>query len=165
MTSATLTQLNGELLHRPSGSGETYWGPGDMYRFLVTGQETGGAYFAMEAFVPPGGGPPLHIHRNEDETFYVVEGRVDFRLAADSVTAGVGDFVNVPRDTVHRFHNASDAAARMILTFTPANIEKFFEETLERALDTTQAPPDNIDEVAARYAAAAPRYGMEFILD
>ena len=165
MTSATLTKPNGELLHRPSDSGDTYWGPGDMYRFLVTGQQTGGAYFAMEALVPPGGGPPPHIHRNEDETFYIVEGRVDFRLGADTITAGVGDFVNVPRDTVHCFHNASAAAARMILTFTPANIEKFFEETLERALDTTQPPPDNIDEVAARYAAAAPRYGLEFILE
>lgn len=51
----------------------------------------------------------------------------------------------------------------MILTFTPAGIEKFFEETLERALDSTQTPPDNVDEVAARYAAAAPRYGIEFI--
>ena len=48
----------------------------------------------------------------------------------------------------------------MILTFTPAGIEKFFEETLERALDPTLPPPDNVDEVAARYAAAAPRYGM-----
>jgi len=165
VTPATLTKPNPELLHRPAGTGDTFWGPGDMYRFLVTGQETGGAYFAMEAFVPPGGGPPLHIHRNEDETFYVVEGRSEFRLGADTVTAGVGDFVNIPRGTVHRFHNASDSPLRMILTFTPANIEKFFEETLERALDPTQPPPDNIDEVAGRYAAAAPRYGLEFILD
>jgi quercetin dioxygenase-like cupin family protein len=161
---ATLTTPAGELLHRPSGSGETFWGPGDLYRFLVTGRETGGAYFAMEAVVPPGGGPPPHIHRNEDETFYIVEGRSEFRLGDDTVTAGVGDFVNVPRGTVHNFHNASAEPMRMILTFTPAGIEKFFEETLERALDPTQAPPDNVDEVAARYAAAAPRYGMEFIL-
>ena len=51
----------------------------------------------------------------------------------------------------------------MILTFTPAGIERFFEETLERALDPAAPVPDNIDEVAARYAAAAPRYGLEFL--
>ncbi len=129
----------------------------------MTGRETGGAYFAMEAVVPPGGGPPLHIHRNEDETFYVVEGECDFRLGDETLTAGPGDFVNVPRGSVHAFHNAGAAPARMILTFTPANIEKFFEETLERALNPSQAPPDNIEEVAARYAAAAPRYGIEFL--
>ena len=47
----------------------------------------------------------------------------------------------------------------MILTFTPAGIEHFFEETLERALSPDQTPPENHEEVAARYVAAAPRYG------
>jgi hypothetical protein len=115
------TDLSSYVLHRPSSSGLAFWGPGDFYRFLITGAESGGAYFA-------------------------------------------GDFVNVPRGTVHRFSNASAARARLILTFTPAGIEKFFEETLERAKDPEQAPPDNLDEVAARYAEAAPRYGMEFLV-
>ena len=52
----------------------------------------------------------------------------------------------------------------MPAAFTPAGIEHFFEETLERALDPTQAPPDNVAEVAARYVEAAPRYGMEFLV-
>ena len=163
MTVPTPTKSHGELVYRPAGSGATFLGPGDLYRFLVTGEESGGAYFAMEAFVPPGGGPPPHIHRNEDETFYIVEGEIEFLLGEEIVTGGPGDFVNVPRGTVHRFHNAGGAAARMILTFSPANIERFFSETLERAVDGTEIAIDNIDEVAARYAAAAPRYGLEFV--
>jgi quercetin dioxygenase-like cupin family protein len=150
-------------MHRPSSGGAAFWGPGDAYRFLVTGAESGGAYFAMEAIVPAGGGPPPHIHRKEDETFYVLEGDVEFLLGDRLVTATAGDFVNVPRGTVHRFHNAGAAPARLILTFTPAGIEKFFEETLERATDPNQPPPDNIQEVAARYVEAAPRYGIEFL--
>jgi mannose-6-phosphate isomerase-like protein (cupin superfamily) len=152
-----------ELLHRPARTGEMYWGPGDLYTFLVTGAETGGAYFAMEAVVPPGGGPPPHIHRHEDETFYVVEGDVEFLLGDRIVIATAGDFVNVPRGALHRFHNAGSTRARLILTFCPAGIEKFFEETLERVKDPDQLPPDNVEEVAARYAEAAPRYGMEFL--
>ena len=152
------------LLHRPSGSGDTYWGPGDLYRFLVTGEETGGAYFAMEAVVPPGGGPPPHVHRNEDETFYVVEGQTDIRLGDQVVRAREGDFVNVPRGAVHCFHNAGTAPMRMILTFTPAGIERFFEETLERALDPGLEPPEPPEAVVARYAVAAPRYGLDFLL-
>ena len=165
MTSTVVTKPHGELLHRRSRAGETFWGPGDMYRFLVTGEESGGAYFAMEAVVPAGGGPPPHTHRDEDDTFYVVEGACDFRLGEETVTAGVGDFVNVPRGTVHCFHNSGPAAARLILTFTPASMEHFFRETLERALDPTQPPPDNLDEVAARYVAAAPRHGLEFVVE
>ena len=160
MTSTTLAK---PPLYRPAGTGETFLGPGDAYRFLVTGAESGGAYFAMEAFVPPGGGPPPHIHRNEDETFYVVEGQCDFLLGQETVTGGVGDFINVPRGTVHRFHNAGTTPARLILTFTPAGIERFFEETLERALEPGHVVLDNIDDVAARYVAAAPRYGLEFV--
>jgi quercetin dioxygenase-like cupin family protein len=153
----------GQLFHRASQSGRSFWGPGDVYTFLVTGAESGGAYFAMEAVVQPGGGPPPHIHRNEDETFYVVGGECSIRLDDEIVTAGAGDFVNIPRGRVHSFRNDGATPMRMILTFTPSGIEKFFEETLERALDPTQPPPDNVDEVAARYVEAAPRYGIEFL--
>ena len=165
MAAVSALSTEGELLHRASGTGRSYWGPGDIYTFLVTGEESGGAYFAMEALVPTGGGPPPHIHRNEDETFYVLEGEVTFRLGDETVVAGPGDFVNVPRNTVHCFRNDGSEPARIILTFTPAGIERFFEETLDRALDPTQQPPDNIEEVTARYAAAAPRSGIEFLLD
>ena len=156
---------HGELFHRQAGTGRSFWGPGDAYTFLVTGAESGGSYFVMEALVPPGGGPPPHIHRDEDETFYIVEGECSIRLDDEIVTAGPGDFVNVPRGRVHSFRNEGDTPMRMILTFTPSGIEHFFEETLEPALDPTQAPPDNVDEVAARYAEAAPRYGMEFLIE
>ena len=155
----------GKLFHRSYGSGPSFWGPGDAYTFLVTGEESGGAYFSMLAMVPPGGGPPPHTHRDEDETFYVLEGTPTFRLGDGRILAGPGDFVNVPRGVLHCFRNLSDAPVTMILTFTPAGIERFFEETLERALDLTQDCPDNIADVSARYAEAAPRYGMEFFLD
>ena len=163
MSSPTLTARDAQLLHRAADSGPAFWGPGDLYTFLVTGAESGGSYFAMEALVPPGGGPPPHIHRNEDETFYIVEGHCSIRLDDEAVLAGAGDFVNVPRGRVHCFHNDGAAPMRMIVTFTPAGIKHFFEETLERALDPTQPPPDNIDAVVARYLAAAPRHGIEFV--
>lgn len=152
------------VLHRRCMAGASYWGPGDLYTFLVTGEESAGAYFSMLALVPPQGGPPPHVHLNEDETFYVLDGTPTFRLGDDYIVAGPGDFVNVPRGVVHNFRNLSDAPLRMILTFTPAGIEKFFEETLERAYDLTRGCPDNVAEVGARYAAAAPRYGMTFLL-
>ena len=159
----TETTTEARLFHRPVATGPAYWGPGDHYTFLVTGEESGGAYFAMEALVPPGGGPPPHIHSREDETFYLVEGEIEFRLGDETIAAGPGDFVNVPRGTVHCFYNAGTEPARMVLTFTPAGMERFFEETLERAPNGVQEPPDNVDEVAARYVEAAPRHGLEFV--
>jgi mannose-6-phosphate isomerase-like protein (cupin superfamily) len=160
-----ITRPMTKLFHRRPTEGTSFWGPGDIYTFLVTGEESAGAYFSMLAIVPPQGGPPLHIHLNEDETFFVLDGAPTFRLGDDEVVAGPGDFVNVPKGILHGFRNLSDRPLRMILTFTPAGIEKFFEETLERAHDLSQACPDNMAEVGARYAAAAPRYGMQFFLD
>jgi quercetin dioxygenase-like cupin family protein len=154
-----------ELLHRPAGTGVAFWGPGDHYTFLVTGEESGGAYFAMEALVPPGGGPPPHVHSREDETFYVLEGKIEFVLGEETILAGPGDFVSVPRGHVHCFRNTGTETARLVLTFTPAGIERWFEEILERAPnDVTAADvPDNVEEVAARYFATASSYGIEFV--
>ena len=165
MSTVTAVPSAGRLLHRPVATGPAFCGPGDHYTFLVTGEESGGAYFAMEALVPPGGGPPPHIHTREDETFYLLEGQLQFLLGEEIIVAGPGDFVNVPRGTVHRFRNTGSQTARMILTFTPAGIERWFEETLERAPNEVDEDnvPDNIDEVAARYVAAAARYGLEFV--
>jgi hypothetical protein len=58
MTAITPAQRAGRLFHRPVATGPAYWGPGDHYTFLVTGEESGGAYFAMEALVPPGAARP-----------------------------------------------------------------------------------------------------------
>jgi quercetin dioxygenase-like cupin family protein len=160
---SAVAQSTGSLLLRPAGTGRSFWGPGDRYTFLVTGEETGGAYFAMEAFVPPGGGPGPHIHTREDETFYVLEGEIEFLFGDELVAAGPGDFVNIPRGVVHRFRNIGNETARLVLTFTPAGIEGFFEETLDSAPNGSEDVPDNVEEVAARYAEAAPRYGMQFV--
>jgi quercetin dioxygenase-like cupin family protein len=165
MPAMTRRGRSARLFHRRSAEGASFWGPGDLYTFLVTGEESGGAYFSMLATVPPQGGPPPHIHLNEAETFYVIEGTPTFRLGDERIVAGPGDFVNVPQGVVHGFRNLSEQPVRLILTFTPAGIERFFEETLERAHDLTQACPDNIAEVSARYAEAAPRHGMQFFLD
>ena len=152
--------------HVASGEGlaDVWWKSGRI-TVKTAGAETGNAFSQIETDDPRDSGPPLHLHHNEDETFYVLEGTPTFRLGDDTIVAGPGDFVNVPKGTPHCFRNASDAPVRMILTFTPSGIEKFFEETLERAYDLSQPCPDNLDEVGARYAAAAPRYGLEFFLD
>src|SRR6476659_8204106 len=105
MTSTLSSESTAKLVHRPVNTGPAFWGPGDHYTFLVTGEETGGAYFVMEALVPPEGGPPPHIHTKEDETFYVLEGQIEFLLGEELIVAGPGDFVSIPRGTVHRFKN------------------------------------------------------------
>ena len=149
--------------HVPAGEGPSFWGPGDRYTFLATGDQTAGAYFLMEAIVPPGGGPPPHIHRREAESYYILEGTLDVTLGDRRFQAGPGDFVHTPIGTAHAFHNSGRTTARMLVFCAPTGLEKFFEVTLERANDRRTPTTKNMEAVVARYLEAAPRFGIEFV--
>ncbi|MBA2240649.1 MAG: cupin domain-containing protein [Solirubrobacterales bacterium] len=110
------------------GEGTTIQGPvGGPLTFKVTGEQTGGSLTALENVIPPGEGPPLHVHANEDEAWYVIEGKLRFRLGPELSEAPAGSFVFVPRGTEHCFQNVGDGDARILVLFTPAGMERFFE--------------------------------------
>ena len=69
----------------------SFWGPGDRYTFLVTGEESGGTTFALDCVVGAGGGPPPHRHLAEDELFYVFEGSISFTMCDKTRPIGPGD--------------------------------------------------------------------------
>ncbi len=149
--------------HLPADTGPCYWGPGDRYTFLVTGAQTNGAYFIMEAIIPLGGGPPLHIHHREEESFYLLEGTLDITLGEKKLKATNGDFVQIPRGMVHAFRNAGSATARMLLFFSPAGMDKYFEEVLEPVHDRSAAVPAVTDGLIARMMGAGQKHGIEFV--
>ena len=95
---ATLPQQN-QVKHVPAGTGAAYWGPGELMTFLITGEETGGAFFMAEISVAPGGGTPPHIHHREDESFHLLEGTLTIQVGGDTITASAGDFaLSSPRN-------------------------------------------------------------------
>ncbi len=147
---------------RKTGEGRTIGIVGDVYRFLATGNETGGRYAMFEAIVPPGGGPPPHIHRQEDETFYVLEGEITFQVGEETVVAGPGTFVNMPTGNPHAFKNESEQTAKMLISYAPAGLEEYFFE-VGQPFDG-ELPPKPTKEEIDRLLAAAPRYGIEFVL-
>jgi quercetin dioxygenase-like cupin family protein len=100
---------------------------GGPLTFKVRGEQTNGALAVFENVIPPGQGPPLHTHANEDESWYVIEGDLRFKLAGELHRASAGTFVFVPRRTPHCFQNVADAPARILVTFTPAGMEHFFD--------------------------------------
>ena len=99
----------------------------------------------MEAIIPPGGGPPLHIHHREEESFYLLEGVLDITLGKKNVRATTRDFVQIPRGTIRAFLNAGSTTARMLLSFSPAGMDKYFEEVLEPIQDRSAAIPEVTD--------------------
>ncbi len=145
--------MSNEIVYRPAGTGQAYWVMGDLFTYLVTGAESGGSYFTLEVAVSPGGGPPPHVHHLEEEQFYVLEGELTFQVGGQSFRLSGGDFVHIPRDTVHAFKNGP-APARLLATFSPAGIEGFFQAAGEAVADRSAPPPPVTAETIARLVAA-----------
>jgi quercetin dioxygenase-like cupin family protein len=110
------------------GHGEAIRGPaGGELTFKARAVDTGGRLTAFENVIAPLDGPPLHTHDVEDESWYVIEGTVRFRLGEEMHEAPPGTFVFVPRGTPHCFQNIGDEPARILVLFTPAGMESFFD--------------------------------------
>src|SRR5438309_9908945 len=146
------------------GEGRTIAVVGDVYRFLATGEDTNGRYALWEAIVPPGGGPPPHVHSREEEGFFVLEGEITFTINGERVVAKAGTFANMPVGTRHSFKNESDRPARMLISVAPAGLERmFFEVGVPLAEGATTAPPPTMEEIE-KLLAIAHKYGIEIKL-
>ena len=148
---------------RRAGEGRTIAVVGDVYRFLATGDETDGKFAMFEAFVPPGGGPPPHVHSREEEAFYILEGTVTFRVGDAVIRAEAGTHVTLPVGVPHGFANETHARARMLITMAPAGLEEmFFEVSRPVPEETTTTEPPTPEEIGM-LLAAAPRYGITIL--
>lgn len=151
-------------LVRRIAEGRTIAVVGDVYRFLATGAETNGKYAQWEAIVPPGGGPPPHVHSREEEGFYILEGEITFQIGTERLVASAGMFANMPVGTPHSFKNESSQPARMLISVAPAGLEQmFFEFGLPVQPGATTAPPPTRAEID-KLLEIAPRYGIEILI-
>ena len=154
-----MTMEHPATVRRP-GEGRRIGIVGDVYRFLATGKETSGKYATFEAIVPPGSGPPPHVHSREEESFLVLEGEMTFQLGEDRFVAREGTFLNMPVGSLHCFRNESDRTARLLISVAPAGLEDmFFEVGTPLADDAETAPPPGEAEIR-KLLEAAPRYGV-----
>ena len=145
-------------------AGRSFWGPGDMYTFLVTTEESAGAMFALDCLVGAGGGPPPHRHLAEDELFAITAGSIAFTTDGGTRTVASGESVFVPRGTTHSYRNEGPDAARMIAVYTPAGMEGWFREICTPVDDPTAPPPPVTDDLIRRMIEAGPRHNVEWIL-
>ena len=137
---------------------------GDVYRFLATGDDTHGTYAAWEAIVPPGGGPPPHVHTREEEGFYILEGEITLHAGDQKIVATPGMFVNMAIGMPHSFKNESKQPAKMLIMVAPAGLENMFLEVgVPLAEGSTTALPPTQDEIEKLLKVAA-KYGIEILL-
>jgi quercetin dioxygenase-like cupin family protein len=124
---------------------------------LARGSDTNGVLGAIEVSSRRGAVPPLHVHRREDEAFYVIEGTYSIFIGDEVIEASPGSWVWGPRDVAHGYQVHSERGRHLSLTM-PAGFEEFFEEVA--AIPTPSADPRNEMD---RVAEVAVRYGVELL--
>lgn len=103
----------------------TYFYAGGTATILIGGEETGGRFSLVEAVQRPGCEPPLHVHEEADETFYVLEGEIQVMIGGEVHLLSGGDSIFLPRGVPHTFRIKS-AVARGLNFMTPAGFEEWF---------------------------------------
>lgn len=124
---------------------------GEEAVFLLTGEQTGGSFTQWVETTPPGAGPPPHWHTNEDEWFYVIEGRVSFLKDGVWHEAGEGAAAFMPRNSVHAFKNIGDTPLRMLITTAPSGFETFFARCAAEFANPAGPDMPRILEISAEH--------------
>lgn len=103
---------------------------GGYFRTLLSPEKSGGQMAILDMVLPKGAEPPLHVHQNEDEAFYLLEGELEVTIAGKSYLLKAGDSCFAPRNIPHHFRIQTDSV-RMLNIMTPGGLWNYFTEFSE----------------------------------
>ncbi len=130
--------------------------PGGVRTEIHLGAEdTAGAFCLLVDQPPAGWSLAPHRHRGEAETIHVLEGDFVVELEGERVRVGAGETIHVPQGTVHSSANVGEGPGRRVVLFSPAGMERFFEQAGARSAGA------ELDLAAA--LASAIEHGWEFV--
>jgi mannose-6-phosphate isomerase-like protein (cupin superfamily) len=151
------------VVHVPPGGGKSVWFNGGLVTFYALGEDTGGAFTLFEEAIAPQTGALPHLHHEEDQAFYVLEGDHRFVCDGRAFVAGAGSFLYVPRGTVHSYDNVGTEPSRLLILSTPAGgTERIVFELGKPATEGSPPPPEPLDLRALR--TTVQKYGSDIDL-
>ena len=107
---------------------------GNAITVKVSGEQTAEAYSVFELCVPPNEGPGLHIDKNWDEWWHVMEGTFAFTLNGQRMELGAGGFAYGPKGIPHSFKNVGAVTGKIVMITMPSGLEKFFRNVHQASL-------------------------------
>ena len=131
-------------------------------RRLVSAAETGGTFSLFENSSEGPTRTPVHVHRDDDETLYVLEGEMQAVVAGETRTVRAGEAVFLPRGVPHQLLNETGQQARYLLLCTPSVFEAFLQDAGQRLGAGESPPPPTADDVQ-RLKAVAPMHGITLL--
>jgi mannose-6-phosphate isomerase-like protein (cupin superfamily) len=144
---------NGPFVLQP-GEGRSIDLGGFLMTVKATAADTDAAFTLLEATEPPNFGPPMHVHHDAAEAFYVLDGEYLIFIGDREIRCPAGSFVYIPPGVVHGFR-VGTAASRKLNLYVPQAMVGYFDE-LAAAIRS-----GDVDD--AHLGAIAERYGMEVL--
>jgi quercetin dioxygenase-like cupin family protein len=142
--------MSAKAVIRMPGEGKKVTLAGQPMAFLVTGEDT--KHTSMfDWTIPAGFSTGLHVHRVQEETFYVLEGECEWQVDGQRVSAKPGTYLFLPPGVLHDIRNVSDKPARVLMTVSPPGHEHYFEELAKVAAGGGQPDANAIAELRSRY--------------
>jgi len=132
--------------------GESMYTLGPYMTVKLSSAATNGLYFLAVEETPSGIGPPLHVHHQQDEIFYVLEGHYRFQVGSESIDAPIGTTAAVPRGTAHAFVNVSDKPSRLLFILSPGLDAEGLFRALSRLPQTSHPNAAELARIAAAHA-------------
>ena len=117
---------------------------GERIAVRISSVHTNGKYAIVESVSAPGCATPMHLHRNEEEHFVVVEGNYRVAIEDKIFELSSGASVTVPEGARHSWRNISSEPGRMVVVLTPGGFEQCVQTI-------RNSPPEKLEEVAASY--------------
>ena len=125
----------------------TYHFMAEKITLIVTGEQTNGEYSLAHIIDPPKLGPPLHIHNEDDEEFYILKGSYTFYVGDEIIEAKPGDYVFAPKGIPHRFVSGPEQSEFLVRSI-PAKFDAFVKELgvpVSKDVDLPKAQPPSAE--------------------
>lgn len=142
------------------GEGDRHWFVGALMVRKAGRDETGGAFDLLDQTMPPHYSVPLHVHREEDEAWFLLDGDITFHCGERRLHVERGGWIFAPRNVPHTF-KVGDGGARALTFTSPSGFAQFVAELGEPAPDLVVPPTAPVDEQLL--TEVAKRYGLEIV--
>jgi mannose-6-phosphate isomerase-like protein (cupin superfamily) len=147
--------------HLGPGEGQSVWSLGGRFTVKLDSAASDRQFSMVEALAFRSTEPPRHIHRNEDEAWYILEGAMTFHVGDDVLPATSGSFVFAPRGIPHAF-TVDIEPTRVLVFASPGGFEQFALEVGEPAAGD-EPPPDLAVPAPEVLGPIGHRYGIEIV--
>jgi quercetin dioxygenase-like cupin family protein len=143
-----------------SDEGDAYWWLGSLTINKLSGRRTQGGIDIVDHRVPAGYAPPPHVHSDQDEVFYIIDGQFAIRCGAQHWQAGPGSLVFLPREVPHGFTVSNDGPGQTLLINAPAGFADVVSELGEAARQLVLPGPDVAMPDPERIATISEAHGI-----